>query len=177
MLIRAKQIFFKNSIWISNNAEFHADFKSVKKVSKKRNTKKVIRQTNLMNISKNDLLLMFIKLLLLITFFVFIFFQLFQQIWNQREILRFLIPLLNLLKKTFFALTSTFGKLWLQLRRKWLKKTENLFLWMCLRILLGNRQRVCITKLFKLLYPNTHTFSEIFNKWLNTGSCLQLQIF
>jgi hypothetical protein len=33
----------------------------------------------------------------------------------------------------------------LQMRRKRVKKTENLFLWMCLRILLGNHQRVCIS--------------------------------
>ncbi len=34
----------------------------------------------------------------------------------------------------FFALFSTFCKLWLQMRRKRLRKTENLLLWMCLRI-------------------------------------------
>ncbi len=42
------------------------------------------------------------------------------------------------------------------MRRKRLKKTENLFLWMCLRILLGNHQRVCISKLLKSLSPNVH---------------------
>ena len=41
---------------------------------------------------------------------------------------------IEFLKKTFFALFSTFLKLWLQMRRKRLKKTENHFLWMCLRI-------------------------------------------
>jgi hypothetical protein len=35
MLIRAKKKFpFKNSIWLSKTAEFHADFKSVEKVFK-----------------------------------------------------------------------------------------------------------------------------------------------
>ncbi len=68
------------------------------------------------------------------------------------EILRFLIPILNL--KKIFALISTFCKLWLQMRRKRLKKTEYLFLWICLRILLGNHQRVCISKLLKSLYHN-----------------------
>jgi len=35
MLIRAKIFFFfKNSIWVSKNAEFHADSKSVEKVYK-----------------------------------------------------------------------------------------------------------------------------------------------
>ncbi len=56
--------------------------------------------------------------------------------------------------KIFFALISTFCKLWLHMCRKRLKKTENLFLWMCLEIYLGNHQRVCITKLLKSLYPN-----------------------
>ena len=40
--------------------------------------------------------------------------------------------------KIFFALFGTFCTLWLQMRRKRLKKMENLFLWMYLRILLGN---------------------------------------
>ncbi len=84
-------------------------------------------------------------------FFGFIFLKLFQRIPNQREILCFLIPMLNFLIKIFFALICTFCTLWLQMRRKLLKKTENLFLWMSLRILLGNHQRVCITKLLKLI--------------------------
>ncbi len=43
------------------------------------------------------------------------------------------------------------------MRRKRLKKTEFFFLWMCPRILLGNHQRVCISKLLKSLYPTNHT--------------------
>ncbi len=35
-------------------------------------------------------------------FFVLIFMKLFQRIWNQHEILRFLIPILNILKQFFF---------------------------------------------------------------------------
>ncbi len=90
---------------------------------------------------------------LLITFFGCIFSKLFQLI----RILRFLIPKLNFwIKKIFSALISTFCTLRLQMRRKRSKKTENLFLWMCLRILLGNHQRVCITKLLKSLYPSDH---------------------
>jgi hypothetical protein len=50
----------------------------------------------------------------------------------------------------------------LQMRRKRLKKTENLFLWMCLRILIGNHQRVCITKLLISLYPNSHAVYLLF---------------
>jgi hypothetical protein len=41
-------------------------------------------------------------------FFVFLFSKLFQRIRNHREILRFLIPILNFLWKFFFALISTF---------------------------------------------------------------------
>ncbi len=64
------------------------------------------------------------------------------------------------IKKFIFALISIFCKLWLQMCRKRLKKTENLFLWMCLRILLGNHQRVCISKLLKSLYPNVHSILQ-----------------
>jgi hypothetical protein len=32
VLIRAKKILLKKSIWVSKNAEFHADFESVEKV-------------------------------------------------------------------------------------------------------------------------------------------------
>jgi hypothetical protein len=54
----------------------------------------------------------------------------------------FLIPM-NLIyfNENFFALISTFCKLWLQMRTKQLKKRKT-FLCMCLRILLGNHQRV-----------------------------------
>jgi hypothetical protein len=44
---------------------------------------------------------MFVKLVLLITFFWCIFSQLFQRIRNQREILRFLTPLLIFSRKKF----------------------------------------------------------------------------
>ncbi len=35
-------------------------------------------------------------------------------------------------------------------------KLKIFFLWMCLRILIGNHQRVCITKFLKSLYPTAH---------------------
>jgi hypothetical protein len=35
VLRRAKTILLKNSIWVSKNAEIHADFESVEKVLKK----------------------------------------------------------------------------------------------------------------------------------------------
>ncbi len=77
----------------------------------------------------------------------------------------------------FFALISTFCILWLEMRRKRLKKTENLFLWMCLRILLGNHQRVSITKLLKSLYPTVQCYQQLlkgifqpFERGLGLGS-------
>ena len=94
-----------------------------------------------------------------ITFFVH-FFKTFssdsKSAWNSA----FFYTHIEFLNKNFFALISTFCTLWLQMRRKRLKKTENLFLWMCLRILLGNHQRVCITKLLISLYPTVQALTE-----------------
>jgi hypothetical protein len=63
-------------------------------------------------------------------FFWCIFSKLFRRIRNQRDILRFLIPILNILIKKIFllflALFENFSVL--QMRRKRLKKTENFFL-------------------------------------------------
>jgi hypothetical protein len=44
--IRAKKnLFSKNSIWVSKNAEFHADFESVEKDLKKCTNKKLLAKT------------------------------------------------------------------------------------------------------------------------------------
>ncbi len=59
-----------------------------------------------------------------ITFSWGIFYNVFQQIWNQREILRFLTPILNFWIKFLFALISTFCKLWMQMRTKRLKERK-----------------------------------------------------
>jgi hypothetical protein len=68
-LIRANTIFLlKNSIWVSKNAEFHADFKSAEKSFEKMNPKKVISK-NLTEICTFSLLHMFVKLVLIVTFF------------------------------------------------------------------------------------------------------------
>jgi hypothetical protein len=124
-----KYCFLKKSKKVSKNAESHADFESVEKVVKKC-TKKSLSKKSLTNMSKSEKVHISFTFLL-ITFFCSIFSKLFQRIRNQREILRFLIPILNFWrKKNFVALISTFLKLWLQMRRKRLKKTE----WMCLRI-------------------------------------------
>ncbi len=117
--------------------------------------KKVISKTSLTNISKSEKSAYFRHVYANIFFGAF-----FQNFFNAFEIsVKFSVfwyPNWIFELKIFFALIfiSTFCKLWLQMRRKRLKKTENLFLWMCLTILLGNHQRVCITKLLKSLYPN-----------------------
>jgi hypothetical protein len=114
---------------------------------------------------------------LLITFFVCIFSKLFQRIRNQREILRFLmIPILNFWIKFFFCSFEHFLYTLIANAQETAKKTENLFLWMCLRIFIGNHQRVCITKLLKSLYPNVQHFSVyivgIFAVELQSYMCL-----
>ncbi len=86
---------------MSKNAEFHADFESVEKVFKKFTKKKLLAKMWWKN-ALFSLLLMFVKLVLLITFFWRIFSQLFQRIRNQREILRFLTPFSIFSKKNFF---------------------------------------------------------------------------
>ncbi len=77
-------------------------------------------------------------------------------------------------KKCFllvFALSVNFD---CKCARNGSKKRKNLFLWMCLRILLGNHQRVCITKLLKSLYPSVYlcwlTFGLLSEKTRHTHS-------
>jgi hypothetical protein len=112
---------------VSKNADFHADFESVEKVLKKCFKKKLLAKTWRKN-AIFSLLLMFVKLVLLITFFGCIFSQLFQRIRSQREILRFLTPFLIFFQKIFFlGHISIFFKLWSQTRKKRLKKSKNVF--------------------------------------------------
>ncbi len=163
----AKNFFLQKSEKISKNAEFHADFESVAKVVKKCTQKKVISKESLTNMRKKWKRA-FSVTFLLITFLWCIFSKLFQRnsksAWNSAFFDTHIEFFLN---KIFYFLFSTFSNLWLQMRRKRLIRTENLFLWMCLRILLGNHQRVCISKLLNSLYPNVqipeyvHTFSLI----------------
>ncbi len=96
---------------------------------------------------------------LLITFFGCIFSKLFLRIQNQRKILRFLIPILNFLIKKFFCSYLHFLYTLIANAQETAQKNGKSFLWMCLRILLGNHQRICITKLLKSLYPNAHPLS------------------
>jgi hypothetical protein len=68
--------------------------------------------------------------ILLITFFLCIFSNLFQRIRNQREILRFLIPILNFWEKNFFCSYKHFLKSANANAnaQETAQKTENLFL-------------------------------------------------
>ncbi len=102
VLIRATKIFsLKNLIWVSKNAEFHADFESVEKVLKKCTIKKLLakmwRKKALFHF-----LLMFVKLFLLITFFG-AFFTTFstvsKSVWNSAFFVSFLI----FFQKVFFG--------------------------------------------------------------------------
>jgi hypothetical protein len=45
MQTKQQKCLFKNSIWGSKNAEFHADFESVEKVVKKMHQKKLLAKT------------------------------------------------------------------------------------------------------------------------------------
>ncbi len=90
---------------------------------------------------------------LLITFFGCIFVKLFQQIRNQCETLRFLIPILNFVIKKMLLLLALFVHFDCKCAGNGSKK-RNFFKLLCLRILICNHQKVCITKLLKSLYPN-----------------------
>ncbi len=74
-----------------------------------------------------SLLLMFVKLVLLITFFWCIFFPTFstdsKSVWNSA----FFDTFFDFSKNFFLGHISTFFELWLQMRRKRLKKSKNVF--------------------------------------------------
>ncbi len=93
---------------------------------------------------------------LLITFFG-AFFQSFltdsKSVWNSAF---FDTHIEFLITKIFFCSYYHFLYTLIANAQETLKKTENLFLWMCLRIYLCIHHRVCITKLLKLLYPKGH---------------------
>ena len=91
--------FLQKTKKVSKNAEFHADFESVKKVVKKCK-KRVKSKTSLTNMSKSEKV-HFSVTFLLITYFWKNFSTLFQRIRNQRKILRFLTPFSIFSKKNF----------------------------------------------------------------------------
>ncbi len=102
VLIRAKKIFIKKfNMGIKKrriSRWFRIRWKSLEKSTQKNLLAKTWGKYALFS-----LLLMFVKLALLVTFFWCIFLQLFQRIWNQREILRFFISFLIFVKKNFFG--------------------------------------------------------------------------
>ncbi len=103
------------------------------KICEKMHPKKVISKTSLTNLSKSEKSAFFRNVFANNFFFVH-FFKTFSTdsklAWNSA----FLTPFSILSNNFFFCHISTFFELWLQMRRKRLNKTENLFLWMYLRI-------------------------------------------
>ena len=96
-----QKIFLKKSKKVYKNAEFHADFRNVEKFVQKC-TKKKLETKMCQKFSIFQLLLKIQKLYLLITFNRGIVLNFFQHIWNQCEILRFLIPISIFSKKKIF---------------------------------------------------------------------------
>ncbi len=131
--------------------------------------KNVTSKTSLTNISKSEKSAYFLHVFA--NNFIWVpFFKTFstdsKSAWNSA----FFIPKLNFLMNFFYTLTL-FCTLWLQMRRKRLKKRKIFFLWMCLRILLGNHQRVCLTKLLKSLYPNVQCDPHGLSNWIEQTHC------
>jgi hypothetical protein len=112
---------------VSKNAEFHADFESVVlKSFEKMHTKKVMSK----NVTEKCTFFTFTHVrqtCFAYNFFFVHFFQLFQWIRNQHEILRFLTPFLIFSKTIFLGHISTFSNFKSQLRKKQLKKSKNVF--------------------------------------------------
>ncbi len=118
-----KKYFFEKSKKVSKNAKFHADFESVEKM----HHKKVISKTSLTNMSKSKKSAFF-RHVFANNFFLVHLFKTFstdsKSAWNSA----FFDTFFDFFKKKFFFChISTFFELWLQMRRKRLKKTENLF--------------------------------------------------
>jgi hypothetical protein len=107
VLIRPKNFFWKKSKKISKNTEFHAAFESVDKVIKNAQ-KKVMNKASLRNMSKSKKRAYF-RHIFANNFCSVHFSKLFQRIRNQREILHFLIPILNfLIIKIFLLILALF---------------------------------------------------------------------
>jgi hypothetical protein len=106
--------FLKNSKKVSKNAEFDADFESVEKVVKKMHQKKVISKTSLTNMSKSEKSAFF-RHVFANNFFLVHFFKPFDTFFEFFK--KFFL-------KVILVLFSNFDCM----RRKRLKKTENLFL-------------------------------------------------
>ena len=103
------------------------------KSCEKMHQKKVISKTSLTTMSKSEKSAFF-RHVFANNFFMVHFFKTFstdsKSAWNSA----FFDTFFDFFKKIFLGHNSTFFELWLQMRRKRLKITENLFLWMYLRI-------------------------------------------
>ncbi len=127
----------KVQIWIEKGGKkrrisrwFRIRWKSCEKMRQK----KVISKTSLTNMSKSEKSAFF-RHIFANNFFLVNFFKTFSMdsklAWNSA----FFDTFFDFFKKIFLlGHICTFFELWLQMRRKRLKKTENLFLWMYLRI-------------------------------------------
>jgi hypothetical protein len=90
------------SLWVyKKNAKFEADFESGEKVAKKFLQKKVLPWNDFVIF---HLLMLWANVQRPITFFQLLFSQFFQWIQNQRQILRFLIPIWNYCGHIFWDL-------------------------------------------------------------------------
>jgi hypothetical protein len=126
-----KICFWKKSKKVSKISRwFRFRWKSCEKM----HPKKVISKTSLTNMSKSEKSAFF-RHVFANNFFLVQIFKTFstdsKSAWNSA----FFDTFFDFFKKKFFlGHISTFFELWLQMRRKRLKKSENLFLWMYLRI-------------------------------------------
>ena len=127
-----------------------------------------------------QLLLKIQKLYLLITFNRGIVLNFFQHIWNQCEILRFLIPISIFSKKKFLGHISTFCKLSSQMRPKRLKITKNVFyknvLESDLASIKGSGSFIFLKK-FKIVSPYCRTISMLCHFMLSKNSSLPEESF
>ncbi len=126
---------------------FESVEKDVKKCTKKLKAKQVWRTW--VKVKNVHIFVPFLLITFLVHFFKTISTDS-KSAWNSA----FFIPKLNFLIQNLFCSYLQFLLTLIANAQETAEKTENIFLWMCLRILLGNHQRVCITKLLKSLYPN-----------------------
>ncbi len=109
-----KLFLSKYSMWVSKNPECHTDFESVEKVLKKCTNKKLLAKM-WWTYALFTLLLMFVKLVLLITFFGAFFNTFFNGFEISVKFCVFYYLFYYFQKKIFFVI-SHFLKLWSQTR-------------------------------------------------------------
>ncbi len=159
VLIRAQKMLLKYSIWVSKNA------KVLKKCTKKKLLAKPWRKYALFS-----LLLMFIKLVLLITFLVH-FLTTFSSDRNQHSIF-------SDLKKNCFM--SSFWKPWSQTRKKRLKKSKNVFSKCILDfniapvkgslVFISEQSQICCTLLYSVQWQKTGNLEGIYEFKYSMGN-------